>query len=113
MALTIPSYPNPCDPANPLTSAYAWASMVVFDLAGSAGSVTLNVNPNSAAWNSRPVDQLTVYFGADLGGSVPMATITSLMSDPVFEAAFNTVGSKIYAALKAAHPLLAAATEVS
>lgn len=109
MALAPHNYPDPTDPNNPRETAYAWASNVLFDMAGMSGSVTLNVNPNEAAWMGRPLDQITVYFGADLGGQTPMPTLTELMSDPEFAAAFNVVGLKIYAAIKTAHPLFATA----
>lgn len=126
MALNIPKYPDPRDPANPLSDAYAWLSEIALDLRGNAGRLTLNVHPNEAAWTAAPVAQLGISLGQILVPATPgdptaippvpatpavtFPTLADLMADADFASAYNTIGAKLYAAALA-HPRLAGATE--
>jgi hypothetical protein len=118
MALQIPSFPNPHDPAAPLVNAYAWISSQGLDLFSGQGQFVLNINPNEAAWQSSPVAQIGIALGQVLGpgpeGGPPATfkTLAEFMADPEFAQAFTTMGAKLYAEALATHPLLAGAVEV-
>jgi hypothetical protein len=118
MALKIPSWLNPHDKANPLVDVYGWISGLNLDLFSSQGQVVFNINPNAAAWQDRPIDQLGIALGQVLGpgpeGGPPATfkTLSEFMADAEFAAAFATMGAKLYAEAVAKHPLLAGATEV-
>jgi hypothetical protein len=117
MARQIPSFPDPRDPATPLTDAYAWISGLSLDLSSGQGQFVLNFHPREAAWQSPPVAQIGIALGQVLGpgpeGGPPVtsATLAELMADPEFAAAFATIGAKLYA-IADLHPALAGAVEV-
>jgi hypothetical protein len=112
MALQIPSWPNPHDKANPLVDVYGWFSGLNLDLFSSQGQVVLNVNPNAAAWQDKPIDQLGIALGQVLGPDATFKTLAEFMADAEFAAAFATIGAKLYAEAVAKHPMLAGAIEV-
>ena len=106
MALNIPEYNNPYDPANPVQNAYAWMSFLAVDLLSNSGRFQLNVNPSESAWTAQPLGTHSVALGqvytpANPGATPPVAEVRmkrldELMADPEFAAAFNTIGSKLY-----------------
>lgn len=118
MALIIPSYPNPHDPANPLVDAYAWMASLILDLASGQGQIVLNIHPSEATWQSPPVAQLGIALGQVLGPgpegepAVAFPSLDELMADAEFAAAYATIGARLYAAAVATHPALAGATQV-
>jgi hypothetical protein len=118
MALQIPSFPNPHDPANPLIDAYAWLASLNLDLATGQGQVVFDIHPNAAAWQSPPVAQIGIALGQVLGPGPeggPAATFPTLaefMARLGFSQAYTTIGAELYAAAVERHPLLAGATEV-
>lgn len=119
MALLIPKFPNPFDPANPLVNAYGWLAGLSLDLAAGSGRVTIHVNPNSEAWQSPPITTIGVGLGdlmtpAATAASPPtpevrFPSMADLMADPAFAAAYNVIGTKLYTALMTTHPALAGA----
>ena len=125
MALNVPEFPDPRDPANPLKNAYAWLAWWALDLSNDTGRLVLNIHPNEAAWTAAPVAQLGISLGQVLVPAKPgdptadppvpatpevrFPTLEALMADPEFVAAYNTVGAKLYAA-SLNHPKLAGAT---
>jgi hypothetical protein len=119
MALQVPSFPNPHDKANPLIDVYAWPSGFNLDIfGGDKGYVVFNVNPNEAAWQDRPIDQIKIEFGQVLAPGPPFSppvaypTKEEFMADPEFATAYATIGAKLEAAAAATHPLLIGAVPV-
>jgi hypothetical protein len=114
MALSIPHFPNPFDPANPLANAYAWTSALALDLAAGTGRLCLNVHPRPEAWESPPVAQIVVTLGESFPPvtEARMPSLAELMADPEFAAAYEVIGSKLYAAVAAHHPALAGSSLV-
>lgn len=126
MALNIPSFPDPRDPANPITNAYGFIAEVTFSWIGES-KLTINISPNAAAWTGAPVDQIRVKAGEILAPAqydnwqspdrkvispeVRYPTFEQLMADPEFAQAFAVIGGKLQTAL-AGHPRLAGATNV-
>lgn len=107
MALQIPSFPNPFDNDNPLENAYAWLAGIGLDIRANQGLATFNVHPTESAWESAPVAQVQIALGETLVFADPTAdppvevikfpTLDELMADPEFAAAYNLIGSKLYA----------------
>lgn len=126
MALLIPSFPDPRDPATPLQNAYAFISEVTFSWTGQS-RLTISVNPNVGAWTGAPVGQVQVRAGEILVPAVyddpvsPDRTIVTpavtyptfeeLLADPEFAQAFALIGAKLQAPLLN-HPRLAGATVI-
>jgi hypothetical protein len=117
MARQIPSFPNPHDKANPLVDVYGWISGLNLDLFSGQGQFVLNINPNAAAWQDKPIDQLGIALGQVLGPgpeggpAETSPTLADLMADPEFAAAYATIGAKLYA-IADLHPALAGSVEV-
>jgi hypothetical protein len=115
MALQVPSFPNPHDKANPLVNVYAWIAEFHLDIFGDKGHVVFNVNPNEAAWQDRPTDQIRIDLGQVLAPGPPFSppvaypTKDEFMADPEYAAAYAVIGAKHYAAAAERHPLLAGA----
>ena len=122
MAISIPSYPNPFEPAKPVVAAYAWTSFIALDLFANQGRLQLNINPNLTSWSAPPMGTISVALGQVFVAANPAAVppvaevrfprLDELMADPAFASAYNTIGSKLYAALLLYHPALAGATSV-
>jgi hypothetical protein len=122
MALNIPTYANPFDPANPLTNVYGWTAFLALDAFADQGRLQLSINPNEAAWKAQPLATLSVSLGqvftpANTNATPPVAavafpTLDELMADAEFAAAYEVIGQKLYAALVANHPALTDATVV-
>jgi hypothetical protein len=118
MALLIPSFPNPHDPANPLIDAYGWIAGLSLDLASGQGQVVLNIHPNAAAWQSPPVAQIGIALGQVLGPgpeggpAVTFPTLAEFLARLGFGQAYATIGAEIYAEALAKHPAFAGAVEV-
>jgi hypothetical protein len=126
MALNIPSFPNPFDASHPLANAYAWISFLALDANAGTGRLVLNVHPNvDAASTSKPVCQLPITLGEVLvkstsafDGSTPAVesftfpSLVTLMSDPEFASAYQTIQAKLEAALIQV-PALAGSTHAS
>lgn len=120
MALIVPSFDNPYDPAHPLTDAYAWIAGLFLDLHSGNGRVVLNINPSEAAWNAIPVAQVSVSMGeavvaGDANADPPVSpvvfpTLPELMSNPEFAQAFNTIGYVLYTLVAERCPVLSGAT---
>ncbi len=114
MALSVPEYPNPFDPANPLENAYAYLAGLGLDISNGSGRMTLNVHPNEAAWQGVPVGQVSITLGEVLvAGDEPVTfpTLTELMEDEAFASAYATIGAILYGhALN--HPAFDGATQV-
>jgi hypothetical protein len=121
MALNIPTYPNPYDPANPLSNVYAWISRLELNIAAGVGRMTLDLNPNAAAWAAAPLGQVGISLGQVLTPGNPTAnppvaaesfpTLAELMADAEFASAYATIGQKLYAAALR-HPSFSGATIV-
>lgn len=123
MALRIPQFENPFDPSNPFADAYAWTAGLGLDLFAGQGRVTANVNPNENAWQSPPIDQVSISLGDELSPAVydqdgnvvtpavKVKTLAELMADPEFAQAYQVLGGKLYQEL-AKHPKFSGATQV-
>lgn len=128
MSLQLPSYPDPTNPAVPITDAYAWATSITVDFRAAAsgaggGSMMIGVNRSAAAAaaNAPPVGGIPIAFGQTLVPANPsetppvaavlMPTFAEMMQDPEFAAAFATIRAKLYGWI-APHPAFAGATEV-
>lgn len=116
MALTIPSYPNPYDPANPFTNVHAYIAGVTLDLSNGSGSIVYNIHPNESAWVAAPLDQITIGFGEVLvpadgqNPAVTARTLEEFKAQEGFLEHFDGFGGFFYLdALK--HPKFAGATE--
>jgi hypothetical protein len=129
MALSIPTYLNPFDPANAITNAYGWISLLSLDLFAEKGRVVLSINPNASAWEATPIDTITMALGQIVekenpSASPPIAgvaivTLAELLAETAtigstgitFAEAFGAIGQRLYVeAIKL--PPLAAATQV-
>ncbi len=111
MALIIPSFPNKFNPDHPFSNAYAWMAGIALDISQGAGRLTLNINPNANAWASPPIDQIGITLGEVLVQANPSAdppvaevkfpTLTELMANEEFAAAYNKIGLILYEAAMA------------
>lgn len=123
MALNIPAFDNPFDPANPFVNAYGWNSFVSLDLFSGTGRVVVNVNPSPAAWQNPPIGQRSIALGEKVADAtydaegnqltpeVRIKTLAELMANPTFAAAFNVIGSELYSEVQK-HPDFAGSTQV-
>lgn len=125
MALNIPSYPNPFDPATPLVNSYAWISFLALDLFAENGRFQLNVNPTAASWQASPLSTISLTTGQVVVPANPpvaaisILTLAELLAETTtigttgltFAQAYAAIGQRLYAeSLKL--PLLSAATQV-
>lgn len=105
MALQPPSYPNPFDPSRPEPAAYARIGTVMLRPETGAGNMVVNVKASAAARAAKapPIDQVAVSLGMDVPGTDPpvrVKTLTELMADPEFAAAYAVVAGKLYGELR-------------
>jgi hypothetical protein len=119
MAIEIPTFPNPFDPNTPLTNIYAWMSFIAFDVRLDVGRLVLNIHPNESAWESQPLEQISIALGELLQPGDPNAeppvppktfpTMAELMQIPEFASAYLTIGGILYQK-SLDHPKLAGST---
>ena len=116
MAIAVPEFTSPFDPANPVKDAYLWIASLALDNAAGTGRLTLNIHPNAAAHTAQPLAQINVTLGQvfQMGNQmaeppvpeIAFPTLAQLMNDPEVANAYAMLGAKLYAALVAIVPAL-------
>lgn len=109
MAINIPSFKNPVDSSKPYVNAYGWITYLELDILNGEGRLIVNVHPSEANWTDSPIKRVPIALGEVWNLPNPnvtppvefsrCVTLSELMQNPDFAAAYLTIGNILYEAV--------------